>query len=263
MIDTGPLVALGASLVAGGFFLLWLVELRDRDASLVDAGWALALGGLATLYSVLGSGHPSRRVWLAVVIGAWSLRLAAHVYARHRGGPEDGRYRALRARWGDKAHALFFVFYQAQGALAVVLSLPLLLIASNPSATPAPLELAGLALAAFGLAGESVADRQLARHRADPSQQGKTCRSGLWRYSRHPNYFFEWLVWCGIGLAALAAPDGWLGLVSPALMLLFILKITGIPPTEERALLSRGDDYRAYQKSTSAFVPWFPKEESR
>lgn len=263
MVDT-PLevLALAGGGILVGFGLLWILELRARDASLVDVGWALALGGLAVLYSVLGSGSPQRRLGLGVLIGAWSLRLAIHIYARHRGGPEDGRYQALRARWGNQAHLFFFFFYQAQGALALVLSLPFFLIAYNPSPYFAPVELAGFALAAVSVLGETIADRQLARHRAAPANRGKTCRSGMWRYSRHPNYFFEWLFWCAVALVALAAPHGWVALVSPILMLLSIVKVTGIPPTEERALVTRGDDYRAYQSATSAFIPWFPKKES-
>lgn len=263
MVDT-PLETwlLGGGGVLIAFALLWILELRTNDASLVDVGWALALGALSTLYSALGSGQPLRRLWLALFIGVWSLRLARHIYLRHRGGSEDGRYQALRAAWGPRAHAYFFFFYQAQGVLALILSLPFLLIAFNPSADINALEIAGFALAACALLGETVADHQLARHRAVPANRAKTCRSGLWRYSRHPNYFFEWLIWCGIGLVALSAPHGWIGLVSPILMLVSILKVTGIPPTEERALATRGDDYREYQATTSAFIPWFPKKET-
>ncbi len=263
MIDTPmSLLILGGGAVVLTFALLWLDELRTHDASLVDVGWAAALGGLSILYSVLGSGTPQRRLWLGIVIGAWSLRLASHIYSRHRNQPEDGRYQALRASWGERAHTFFFFFYQAQGVLALVLSIPFLLIAFNPSPVIEPMEIAGFALAAAALLGETIADRQLERHRTDPDNRGRTCRTGLWRYSRHPNYFFEWLIWCGVALVALSAPYGWLGLVSPLLMWVSIVKVTGIPPTEERALVTRGDDYRDYQATTSAFIPWFPKKES-
>ena len=98
------------------------------------------------------------------------------------------------------------------------------------------------------------------KFKEDPANRGKTCRAGLWRYSRHPNYFFEWVLWCGMATLALGTPLGWLAYLSPALILYFILKITGIPPTEAQSLKSRGDDYRRYQQETSAFFPWFPKE---
>jgi len=110
------------------------------------------------------------------------------------------------------------------------------------------------------IAGEGVADRQLARFRADPENRGKTCRAGLWRYSRHPNYFFEWVHWFTYVLLAFGSPYVWLTLAGPAVMLLFLYKVTGIPYTEKRALMSRGDDYRRYQETTSAFVPWFPRK---
>lgn len=254
------LLALAAFVLSLGFGLLWYRQTRTEDASLVDVAWAASLGGLAVYYAVVASGHPFRRAALALVVGAWSARLAWHIYARHQGGPEDGRYRDLRERWGEKAQLYFFFFFQAQAGLALVLSLPFLLVARNQAPTAEPLEIAALVLAVISVYGESVADRQLERHRRNPDNRGKTCRSGLWRYSRHPNYFFEWLIWCSFALGALAAPAGALGLTSPALMLFLILKVTGIPPTEERALQSRGEDYRRYQETTSAFVPWFPKE---
>jgi steroid 5-alpha reductase family enzyme len=109
--------------------------------------------------------------------------------------------------------------------------------------------------------GEWTADRQLARFRADPANRGKTCRAGLWRSSRHPNYFFQSLFWWTFVLLSVGAPHAWLTLISPLIILFLILKVTGIPPTEERALQSRGEDYRAYQRTTSAFIPWFPRRD--
>jgi steroid 5-alpha reductase family enzyme len=252
----------GFLLVALLFFGLWMVEVRKKDASLVDAGWASSLGLLALLYAWRGPGLPERRVFMALLVLAWSLRLASYIVLRHRGAGEDGRYREIRTRWEPRAHRFFFFFYQAQGALAVLLSLPFLLIAFDRSPEVHALEIAGFVLSGLALALETVADRQLARHRRDPSLRGKTCREGLFRYSRHPNYFFEWLVWVGYAVAALGAPYGWTGFASPLLMLYLILRVTGIPPSEERALRNRGEDYRRYQEATSAFVPWFPRKEA-
>ena len=250
-----------APLVAAVFFILWLVQLRTRDASAVDTAWSAALGALAVFYAAVSDGAPARRLVLAVTVAIWALRLARHIHERHRPGVEDGRYRAIRERRGDKAQTFFFFFYQFQGALALVLSVPFLLVAYNPAPGLDALEVTGFVLALIGVAGETVADRQLEAHRRGAAGSGTTCRSGLWRYSRHPNYFFEWLVWCGFAAAALPAPGGALGLLSPALMLALILWVTGIPPNEERNLERRGDDYRAYQATTSAFVPWFPRKE--
>jgi steroid 5-alpha reductase family enzyme len=247
-------------LVAGLFFALWLVELWTDDASLVDAGWAASLGGVATFYALRAPGLPERRVLMGVFVAAWALRLTAHIVLRHRGSGEDGRYRAIREARGEGAHRFFFFFYQAQGLLAVLLSLPFLLIAFDARPQIRALELAGYFVAGVAILLESAADRQLARHRRDPALKGKTCRTGLWRYSRHPNYFFEWLVWIGFAIAAIGAPFGWLAISSPLFMLYLILRVTGIPPTEERAIRTRGDDYRRYQETTNAFVPWFPRK---
>jgi steroid 5-alpha reductase family enzyme len=153
----------------------------------------------------------------------------------------------------------FLFFFLFQGLLDLVLAIPFLVGSLNPSAPVAPLEWVGVAIWAVALAGETAADRQLERFKANPSNRGRTCREGLWRFSRHPNYFFEWLVWIAWAVFALASPGGALALVCPALMLFFLLRVTGIPATEAQALASRGNDYREYQRTTSAFVPWFPK----
>lgn len=237
---------------------LWARQRRTENANAVDVAWAALIGVHAIVLALVGDGDAVRRVALAVVAGGWSLRLAAYLYlTRIRGeAREDGRYRTLRASWSP---GIFFVFYQAQALLTVVLAVPFALIAANPAPGLLPLEIAGLALWIVSLVGEAVADAQLTRFRGDPSNRGRTCRAGLWRFSRHPNYFFEWLIWCATALVALAAPGGWVALAAPAMMLFFILKITGVPPTEAQALASRGDDYRDYQRTTSALFPWPPK----
>jgi steroid 5-alpha reductase family enzyme len=139
-----------------------------------------------------------------------------------------------------------------------VLAIPYLLAARNPTPSISPLEWAGAALWVLAIAGEAVADAQLEAFKTNPIHKGRTCQVGLWHYSRHPNYFFEWLIWMGFALFALPSPAGYLGLISPALILWFLLRVTGIPATEAQAIRTRGDEYRQYQKTTSAFVPWFP-----
>lgn len=249
--------ALAAAVMAG----LWLRQRSTRDATAVDVGWTAILGILALLYAGLGDGALPRRILLAALVGAWSLRLSLHL-ARTRllapGHGEDPRYARLRASWGDAAQARFFWLYQAQGLLDVLLSLPFLLVALDPRPTLGGFELAAFALLALAVVGEALADRQLARFKREPANRGRTCRVGLWGWSRHPNYFFEWLAWCAFALLAWPAPMGWLGLSAPALMLFLLLRVTGVPPSEAQALRSRGDDYREYQRTTSAFFPWIP-----
>lgn len=261
-MDRLTLLGIGAGAVAALMLALWLVQVRIRDASHVDAGWAYALAGLAALYAALADGELAHRCLIAVVGGIWGIRLGTYLLVnRVLGKPEDGRYQALREKWGARANLRFLVFFQAQAALDVVFSLPFLFAAFNPSRGLEALEWAGVALWLVAIAGEVTADRQLARWRANPDNRGKTARVGLWNYSRHPNYFFEWLNWCAYALVALAAPWGFVGLAAPALLLYLLFKVTGIPATEEQAVRSRGADYRRYQREVSVFVPWFPNKE--
>jgi len=253
----------GWLLVAAVMLGLWLIQLRTRDATLVDVGWTANLGLLAIFYALGADGAPGRRWLVAVLAGAWSLRLALHLLRSRVLDPlhgEDRRYAALRERWGERAPRNFFWVYQAQALLDSLLSLPFLLACLDSQARLGPAAVGAGLLLLLSVAGEWVADQQLLRFKSDPANRGRTCRTGLWRVSRHPNYFFEWLAWCAFALLALPAPLGWLGLSAPLIMLLLLLKVTGVPPAEEQAVSSRGDDYRAYQRSTSAFFPWFPKE---
>lgn len=257
--------------------VLWLIHLRTRNAGIVDVGWAAALGLLGIYYGLAGEAGVLRRLIVGGSAGIWGLRLAGHLlFDRVLGHPEEGRYVALRKRWGRHADRNLWFFFQAQALLAVILSLPFLFGAVPPGTGVGWSVIAGVALWITGLVGESIADRQLKRFKATPGAKGQVCREGLWRYSRHPNYFFEWVIWCGFGLmgltgltgltglAGVAGPSPYWGLLSltgPALILFFLLRVTGIPPTEAQALRSRGDAYRRYQETTSAFVPWFPKRQ--
>lgn len=251
----------------GVMFALWLWATARRDASSVDVAWSALLGAVGVGFALTLDGPPQRRWLLGIIVGVWSVRLAGHLLIDRvlKAREEDGRYQELRASWGSAANRNFFVFFQAQGLLVAVLSLPFLIAARGP-AQPGVLDLCAGLLWFVGIAGEAAADRQLAAWRADAANRGRTCRAGLWKYSRHPNYFFEWLMWCAyalLGTAAVAGDAAWWWAAAcwtaPAIMLFSILKVTGIPPTEARALKSRGDDYRAYQRTTSAFFPWFPK----
>jgi len=256
------IMLLGFVILAGVMAALWVVQLRTKNAGIVDVAWAFGVGGLGVLYAVLGSGAVGYRILIAAMTGIWGLRLGAHLFARVVGAPEEGRYRRLRDRWGESANRNLLVFFELQAVLAVVLSVPFV-IAASADALPGPLWIAsGLALFAMAIVGETVADRQLARFVARPDSRGRTCREGFWRYSRHPNYFFEWLVWVSFAWVVTPAPWGILAWVSPVLMLFLVLRVTGIPPTEQQALASRGEDYRRYQRETSAFVPWWPKPHS-
>lgn len=260
------LVLFGSGLVLVAMTILWLVQLRTRNAGIVDIGWAGGLGSLGILYASLGPGWLPRRILIGVMAALWGFRLAAHLGARLRGRPEEGRYVALREEWGSaggNVAAKFLLFFLFQGILDVVLSIPFLVSVFDTRPRFTALEGFGVLLWLVAWTGESVADAQLERFKKDESNKGRACRVGLWSLSRHPNYFFEWLIWCGFALFAIDSPWGVAALLSPALILFFLLRVTGIPATEAQALRTKGDDYRDYQRTTSAFVPWFRKTGER
>ena len=243
--------------------VLYLIQRRTRDATAVDAGWAGSLVLIAVLVAVLGPGELEHRLLILVLAGLENLRIALLVRNR-LGRGEDTRYQELRRRWRERGREqlTFAIFYQAQALVAAVLALPFVLIAFNPDSGLALIEWAGAVLWLVAAPLEAISDRQLARFKADPANRGRTMRYGLWRYSRHPNYFFQWLTWVAYALIALAAPWGWLGLIAPAFILYLILFVTGVKPSEEQALKSRGEDFRRYQRETSVFVPWFPRSQT-
>jgi len=193
----------------------------------------------------------------------WACRLGLYLFfTRIWQQPEEGRYQQLRKEWKRNINFKFLLFFEFQALLDVVLSVPFLVAALNPPPELSFLEIAGLATWAVAMVGEAIADTQLNRFKKNPANKGKTCQVGLWNYSRHPNYFFEWLIWVAWFLFALGSPHGWVAVICPLLMLYFLFNVTGIPATEAQALRSRGEDYRRYQQTTSVFVPWFKKSTS-
>jgi steroid 5-alpha reductase family enzyme len=240
---------------------LYLVARHIDNYGIVDIAWSYAFAALAWHYALLAPGWPVRKALLAAMVALWSLRLGTHLHRRVMGHHpvEDGRYVQLRKDWADNFAPKMFGFFQLQAASVVLLGGAFLVASLNPAPQLHPLEIAGAALWLLALVGEAVADWQLAVFKRDAASTGKVCTAGLWRYSRHPNYFFEWLVWVAYFVFALASPHGWVAAIGPASILFLLLRVTGIPLTEEQAIRSKGDAYRRYQQTTSAFVPWFPK----
>lgn len=252
---------LGASVPL--FAALWVTQRRTGDAGIVDVGWSYALALAAAFIAITASGSIAHRVLIASMIGLWGLRLGTHILTdRVLRGHEDGRYQMAREKLGRRFQPFMFAFYQLQALSVPLLALAPIAVAASTRPTLGPWAIAGLALFCLALAGEAVADAQLKRFKSDPSNKGKTCRAGLWRYSRHPNYFFEWLLWISYALVAAESRLWWLALVPVVVMYLLLTRVTGIPPTEAQSLRSRGDDFRAYQRETSAFFPWFPRSAS-
>jgi steroid 5-alpha reductase family enzyme len=241
-------------------FLLWLVHLAIRNAAIVDAGWAFGISFCAAFYAFNGSGAFPRRWLLASMVLVWGLRLGFHLlFNRIIGHPEEGRYVELRRKWAPNINLKFLIFFQVQAVSCVVLAIPFLLACMSFEYDFNIFDKAGICLWLIATAGLTVSDMQLSRFKANPENRGKVCREGLWNWSRHPNYFFEWLVWLSYGLYALTGPWGFIGMIAPALILHFLLNVTGVPPTEEQALRTKGDEYRKYQREVSVFVPMPPK----
>ena len=235
----------------------WLWQRRQRNAGIVDVLWSAGLAGSALSNAVFGGGAAAPRLLVALLGGAWGLRLARHLWRRVRSEAEDGRYHALRVHWGEGQWQWFGLF-QFQALLIPLFSLPFAAAAANPATRPAWL-LVGIGVWILSIAGESLADHQLARFRAQPGNRGRTCRAGLWRYSRHPNYFFEWLHWFSY-VALSAGGPWWISQSGPVVMYVFLRWISGVPYTEAQALRSRGEDYRLYQRTTSVLIPWWPRQ---
>ena len=251
----------GAGILSSLQLCFWLWQVRTRNAGWVDVGWALGLAVMALLAALLGPAPMERRLLVGLMGGLHGFRLGLHLWRRVATEPhEDGRYQAIRAAWKTGTNARFFAFFQAQALLDVLLGLPFLLAAWNPRPGLHAVEWAAAALWLVAWLGEATADAQLRRFKARPEATGRTCREGLWRYSRHPNYFFEWLTWVGYLLLAVSAPWGWTAVLCPALILYFLLRVTGIPYTEAQSLRSRPEDFARYQQETAPFIPWFPRK---
>lgn len=261
-MDTGLIIAilLWLSLAMAG---AWAIQRVTGASGWIDTIWSLATGGGSIVAALFADGDFERRMAALAIIAAWSLRLGGHIGSRTRRGGEDPRYAKLIEEWGDSAAWRLYLFLQIQAAAAFVLVLAVYLAAANDA--PFPWFLDGLSLmVAFGaLAGEAVSDWQLARFRQTPQAKTEVCEAGLWRYSRHPNYFFEWLFWCSWPLLAWSvSPWSWLSLLAPLLMYWLLVHVSGIPPLEAHMLRSRGDKFRVLQARVNAFFPGPRKSET-
>ena len=241
-------------------FTAWIGR-RLGNYGVVDAVWALGFLPLVWLLVGLapGRGGDWRQWSLPIMLSLWSLRLGVHLSRRIAAHHprEDVRYAELRREWGARAHGRMFWFFQLQGLFQVLLLLPLLLTLSSPAHAHGGWVVLGWGLFGVGFIGETIADLQLSRFRS--CRPGAVCNVGLWRYSRHPNYFCEWLMWLAFACTGAAVPWGWVGLLAPALMYHLLRNVTGVPMTEELSIKSKGDDYREYQSTTNAFWPGLPR----
>ena len=254
-------IAVSLSILMAG---AWVVQQRTGNSGWVDTIWTYSLGLVGAggaLWPVAGAA-PNARQWLvAALVAIWSLRLGTHIAIRSRGISDDPRYAAFAKEWGADSPRKMFWFLQNQAFASLPLVFAIFVAARFPGDALRLQDYLGALILFAGIAGEGTADVQLKKFREDPANKGQVCDAGLWRWSRHPNYFFEWFGWLAYPVIALS-PDylwGFVTLLAPIFMYLILVHVTGIPPLEAQMLQSRGDRYREYQSRTSAFFPLPPR----
>ncbi len=257
------LVALGQAVAMTG---AWLIQFRTRNAGWVDVVWTIAtgLGGVVCALAPMGGPSGQRQWVVAALAAAWAVRLSAHIAARTAGRPEDVRYARFREEWGAAFQRRMLAFLMIQAAVAALLTLSMMAAARNPAPGLRLADWAGIAILAIAIAGEGVADGQMRRFRGQ-AEKGAVCDTGLWGWSRHPNYFFEWLGWCAYPVMAINFDwwPGWIALTGPAFMFWLLRYVSGVPPLEEAMLRSRGARFVDYQRRVSAFFPLPPRDQEK
>ncbi len=249
--------------MAFGFFCaVFLIAQWRRDNSLVDMGWGLGFV-LVTGFAFFFAGHFTTRALIALIlVGLWGFRLTYHIVRRNWGKPEDFRYAQWRKQWGRwVVPRAFLQVFMLQALFLMVIVYPVLLIQSSARPGFGGWEAAGVLIWGVGFLFEVVGDRQLAQFKRDAGNKGKILRTGLWRYSRHPNYFGEATMWWGLFVMALPVPWGWTGIIGP-LTITYLLRFVSGVPMLERKLRGR-PEFERYARVTNAFLPWFPKRQTQ
>ena len=256
-----PLIAAVLILMIAMSFA-WVVHRRTANAGWIDAIWTFAIGFAGLVAALAPIAHEaSWRQWIvATLVGLWSIRLGLHLTQRNLKRPDDPRYAKMLLDWGADAARKLFWFLQSQAWCGGILVAAIFVAAWRPDPALLPTDILGALVFAGAAVGAAIADNQLRRFSADPANRGHVCETGLWRFSRHPNYFFEWLGWCAYPIIAIdpggTYPWGWLALAAPALMYWLLVHVSGIPPLEDQMLTSRGAAFEAYRARTNAFFPW-------
>jgi steroid 5-alpha reductase family enzyme len=262
VLESGPLLLVLTAYLAMAVVMvgLWILQRRIRNASIADVGWCAGLIAVVLWYTTQPGGETERKMVVAVLAVLYAGRLGFYIlFNRVIGKTEDARYRRLREQWGLSESVRMFGYLQLQALALAAFSLPFLVLIQSPRPPFALIEFVGLLIWIVAVSGEAMADRQLAQFRSKSWNRDRVCSEGLWRYSRHPNYFFEWMHWCAYVVMGANTPGWPLTWIGPIGMGWALLKVTGIPWTERQALTSRGEEYRTYQRTTSSFIPWFPK----
>jgi len=254
------LLGLGILFTIGWMFFTWFIYLYIKNPAIVDVSWVLCVFGVSFLYYIYGFSHFYLSNIVLFSIFIWMFRLATSILFRLCKTHVDRRYRALDKKWEEHRSIKYLIFFLFQGFGAVILTIPVLFVMLGSSRSLNFFDFFGLLFVVVGFVGEMIADTQLQIFRRKKSKKNEVCEKGLWYYSRHPNYFFEWVFWMGMFLFAISFSWGFVALISPLALLYTLLYVTGIPPAEEQSLRSKGDAYKAYQKRTNAFIPWKKKQ---
>ena len=259
----GALLAIAASLSVL-MACAWVVQQRTGNSGWVDTIWTFSLGmvGVGAALGPWGGAPILARLWrVAALVAIWSIRLGSHIAVRTAGIADDPRYAAFASEWGVDSPRKMFIFLQNQGFGSIPLVFAVFVAARFPSDVLRWQDYIGALILFAGIAGEALADAQLKSFRDDPANKGKVCDIGLWRWSRHPNYFFEWFGWLAYPVIALSLDYGWgwATLLAPIFMYWILVHVTGVPPLEAQMIKSRGDRYRDYQARTSMFFPLPPR----
>ena len=238
--------------------LVFIIALAIKDNSIVDIAWGIGFICVTWVTFFLSEGIPMRAILMTTLVTVWGVRLAIHVGLRNLGKPEDFRYANWRQKWGKWfVPRSYLQIFLLQGILLLIISYPVLLVNQSDSTGLTALDLIGVLLWCVGFLFESVSDYQLVRFKSNPENKSKIMTGGLWRYSRHPNYFGEALLWWGIYVIALSVPSGWTAVISPVLITFLLLRVSGVTMLEKKYV--GNDAYAAYVRKTSAFIPRPPK----
>ncbi len=255
------IIALGIILIT--MIITWFFAVKLNNFGIVDAVWSLSFLLQGIIFFILSESLLERKILILACLGLWSFRLGFYLTKRisSHHPHEDTRYIKLREEYGDNYLFRFFLFFLMQGLSVSFLTLPFIFAFNSSKTELSNLEIFGAVLWIISVIGESISDHQLNTFKNNKENRGKPCDIGLWKYSRHPNYFFESMIWWSFFLIFIGASQAYWTIYAPLTILFLLLKVTGVPPSEEQALKSKGDAYRAYQARTSMFVPWFPKNQ--
>ena len=256
----------GAAMLSAAMLGAWWLQRRTQNTGWIDVIWSFSVGAVALLAALAPlSADPSptpRQAAVACLVGVWSVRLGWHILLRTRAVGDDPRYRKMIQGWGDGADGRMLRNLQIQAGVGLLLCLAVVLAARNPYPSLRTQDVLGGLILLAGIVGEMVSDHQLRQCRQQLGGRA-VCDTGLWRLSRHPNYFFEWLCWCAYPIIAIdlggSNPFGWFALIAPLCMYWLLTSVSGIPPLEEHMMRTRGEAYRSYQRRTKAFFP-FPQD---